>query len=85
MCAALEEGPRSGVVTGYVAEIIDKTPTKVLLVEDLLWGDLEAQERLALLQQLLAHGAAAGAQIAVAPLLGYAETATLRAAGFRCV
>jgi hypothetical protein len=83
LCAALEEGPRSGVVTGYVAEIIDKTPTKVLLVEDLLWGDLEAQERLALLQQLLAHGAAAGAQIAVAPLLGYAETATLRAAGFR--
>ena len=60
-----------------------ETPTKVLLVEDLLWGDLDAQERLTLLQQLLAQGAAAGAQIAVAPLMGYAETDTLRGAGFR--
>jgi hypothetical protein len=83
LCAVHTEGSRSGVVTGYVAEVIDKTPTKALLVEDLLWGDLEAQERLALLQQLLMQGAAAGAQIAVAPLMGYAETATLRGAGFR--
>ncbi|HVB57349.1 MAG TPA: hypothetical protein VNE63_13125 [Candidatus Acidoferrales bacterium] len=83
LCAVHEEGSRSGVVTGYVAKVIDKTPTKVLLVEDLLWGDLETQERLALLQDLLAQGAAAGAQIAVAPLMGYAETATVRGAGFR--
>jgi hypothetical protein len=83
LCAVHEEGPRSGVVTGYVVEVIDETPTKALMVEDLLWGDLEAQERLALLQQLLALGAAAGAQIVVAPLMGYAETDTLRGMGFR--
>jgi hypothetical protein len=83
LCAVQEEGSRSGVATGYVVEIIDKTPAKALLVEDLLWGGLEAQERLALLQQLLAQGAAAGAQIAVAPLMGYAETDTLRGMGFR--
>ena len=77
------EGSRAGVVTGYVAEVIDKTSPKVLLVEDLLWGELEAQERLDLLQDLLAQGATAGAQIAVAPVMGYAETATLRRAGFR--
>jgi hypothetical protein len=83
VCAVHEAGSRSGVVTGYVMEIIDKTPSKVLLVEDLLWGDLEAQERLALLQKLLTQGAAAGAQIAVAPLMDYAETDTLRGMGFR--
>jgi hypothetical protein len=83
LCAVHEEGPRSGVATGYVVEVIDETPTKALLVEDLLWGDLEAQERLVLMQKLLAQGAAAGAQVAVAPLMGYAETDTLRGAGFR--
>jgi GNAT superfamily N-acetyltransferase len=83
LCAVHEDGSRFGIITGYVTEAIDQTPTKVLLVEDLLWGDLEAPERLALLQQLLAKGAAAGAQIAVAPLMGYAETTTLRGAGFR--
>ena len=78
-----EEGSRTGVITGYVSDVIDEKPTKVLLVEDLLWGDLLHQERITLLQQLLAQGAAAGAQIAVAPLMGYAETDTLRAIGFR--
>lgn len=81
--AAHKEGLRGGVVTGYVAEVIDKTAPKVLLVEDLLWGELDCQERLELLQDLLSQGATAGAQIAVAPLMGYAETATLRRAGFR--
>jgi hypothetical protein len=83
LCAVHNEGSRSGVATGYVVEVIDEAPTKALMVEDLLWGDLEAQERLALVQQLLALGAAAGAQIAVAPLMGYAETDTLREMGFR--
>jgi hypothetical protein len=83
LCAVHEEGSRFGVATGYVVEVIDKAPTKVLMVEDLLWGDLEAQEQLALLRQLLAKGAAAEAQIAVVPLMGYAETTQLRAAGFR--
>jgi hypothetical protein len=83
LCAVHEEGSRLGVTTGYVLEVIDKSPTKALLVEDLLWGDLEAQEKLTLLQQLLAKGASAGAQIAVVPLMGYAEAETLRLAGFR--
>lgn len=81
--AAYEEGSRSGVLTGYVVEVSGEAPTKALLVEDLLWDELEARERLALLQQVLALGAGAGAQIAVAPLMGYAETDTLREMGFR--
>lgn len=83
LCATHEEGARSGVVTGYVTEVIGETPTKALLIEDLLWGDLEAPERTALLGKLLTKGAAAGAQIAVAPLMSYAETETLRGMGFR--
>ena len=83
LCAVHEEGSQSGVATGYVVEVIDETPTKALLVEDLLWGGMEAQGRLALVQKLLAQGAAAGARIAVAPLMGYAETDTLRGSGFR--
>ncbi len=63
LCAVHQEGSRSGVATGYVVEVIDATPTKALLVEDLLWGDLEAQERLALMQNLLAQGAAAGLKL----------------------
>jgi hypothetical protein len=81
--AAVVAGSRGGVATGYIVEVIDATPIKALLVEDLLWGDLEAQERLGLLKQLLDRGAAAGAKIAVAPLMGYAETETLRGLGFR--
>jgi ribosomal protein S18 acetylase RimI-like enzyme len=83
VCAVHQKGSRSGVATGYVVEVIDKTPAKALLVEDLLWGELLAQERLALIKELLAQGAAAGAHIAVAPLMGYAETETLRLMGFR--
>ena len=82
-CAVHEEGSRSGVLTGYVVEVIDDTPIKALLIEDLLWGDMEANERHALMQNLLAQGAAAGARVAVAPLMGYAETDTLRGLGFR--
>lgn len=83
LCAIHEQGERSGVATGYVSKVISETPAKVLFVEDLLWNDLEAQERITMLQQLLAQGVAAGAQMAVAPLVGYAETDTLRKAGFR--
>ena len=81
--AARRDGSRSGIVTGYLMEIIQQPPAKVLLLEDLLWGELETRERLALLQELLAQGVAAGAQMAVVPLMEYAETETLRKAGFR--
>jgi hypothetical protein len=83
LCAMHEAGSRIGVVTGYISDVIGKTPTKVLLLEDLLWGNLTADERSALLEQLLALGAAAGAQLAVVPIMRYAETDTLRRMGFR--
>jgi hypothetical protein len=74
---------RCGIVTGYLTEFAGEGAVRALLVEDLLWGDLENEERAQVMRDLLAQGAAQGAQIAVAPLLGYVETDTLGAVGFR--
>jgi Acetyltransferase (GNAT) family len=76
-------GARLGLVTGYIMEIANPQRTKCLLVEDLLWGTLNPGERNDLLRQLLDQAAAAGAQLAIAPTLNYADMAPLAAARFR--
>lgn len=76
-------GPRQGVLTGYVMEIANPQQTKCLLIEDVLWGTLEQQERQALVRQLLDQGIAAGAQMAIVPCLGYADMDPFSAARFR--
>jgi GNAT superfamily N-acetyltransferase len=77
------EGPRKGVLTGYVMQIADPDRTKCLLVEDLLWGSLEQHERQLLLRQLLNRAAGAGARIAIVPVLGYADLEPFLAVRFR--
>ena len=57
--------------------------TKCLLIEDVLWGTLENEHRLVLVQKMLDRAAQAGAQIALLPCLGYADIAPFRAARFR--
>ena len=76
-------GPRRGLVTGYIMEIANPQRTKCLLVEDLLWGTLNPEERKALLRDLLDQAVAAGAQMAIAPCLNYADMQPLTAARFR--
>ena len=76
-------GSRQGVLTGYVMEIANAQRTKCLLIEDVLWGTLEQQERPALVRQLLDQAIAAGAQMAIVPCLGYADLEPFRAARFR--
>lgn len=76
-------GSRHGMITGYLMEIANPQRTRCLLIEDLLWGTLEPQEREALLQQFLDRGTAAGAQMAIVPVLNYADMEPLRAARFR--
>jgi GNAT superfamily N-acetyltransferase len=71
------------VLSGYVMEIADKSRTRCLLIEDLLWSRLPEDQRLPLLLKLLEQGAGKGAQIAIAPQLGYAAMEPLQAAGFR--
>jgi Acetyltransferase (GNAT) family len=76
-------GPRQGVLTGYVMEIANSQRTKCLIIEDVLWGTLEQQERLVLVRKLLDQAAAAGAQMAIVPSLGYADMEPFSAARFR--
>jgi hypothetical protein len=81
--AELESGPRQGMLVGYVMPVADASRTKCLIVEDVLWGDLEPQERDRLAKALLDRAALAGAQMAVAPDLGYADLEPFHAARFR--
>lgn len=74
---------REGMLTGYIMQIADVNRTKCLLVEDVLWGNLEEGERQALVKQLTTKAAADGARLAVLPVLGYAETEPFTTVRFR--
>jgi len=76
-------GLKEGMLTGYLMQAANSQKTKCLLIEDVLWGTLENEERLSLAEKMLGRGAQAGAQIALLPCLGYADTAPFRAARFR--
>ena len=64
---------RRGILTGYIMSILDERRTKVLLLEDILWAELQPEERLDLLRQFLGQAVAQGAQMATVPVLGYAD------------
>lgn len=74
---------RSGVLTGYVMSISDKQHTRCLLIEDILWGDLTADERQTLLQKVLKKAVAAGVRLATVPVLGYADMEPFKKARFQ--
>jgi hypothetical protein len=76
-------GRRRGVLTGYLTQVASKSPITVLLIEDLLWGDLEHEERTELLEKFLRVATTQGARTASCPVLGYASLNTLTAARFR--
>lgn len=62
------------VLTGYVMRIADPVGTPCLVIDDILWSDLTADARRALVHDLVAVAVAAGARVAVLPNLGYADT-----------
>ena len=74
---------KEGLLTGYLMHAANPQRTKCLLIEDLLWGNLEGGERLALVEKMLDRGIHAGAQMAFLPCLGYSDLAPFRAARFR--
>src|SRR4029077_5371358 len=76
-------GRKEGLMTGYLMQAANPQKTKCLLIEDVLWGTLENEERLTLVEKMLNRGTQAGAQIALLPCLGYADIAPFRAARFR--
>jgi Acetyltransferase (GNAT) family len=71
--AHLSNESRLGLLTGYTMSILDEQRTKVLLLEDILWHDLQPDERLQLLRQFLSQAVSHGAQMATVPVLGYAD------------
>jgi GNAT superfamily N-acetyltransferase len=81
VCVTHEDGSRRGMLTGYVMDVIGGP--KALLVEDLLWGSLDAAARAQLTANFLQAGAASGGTVAVAPRMGYADEQPLLQSGFR--
>ena len=81
--ACHRSGRHEGMITGYVMQAANPQRTKCLLIDDVLWGTLENEERLALTKKMLSQSVQAGAQIALLPCLGYADIAPFRAARFR--
>ncbi|HXM65058.1 MAG TPA: hypothetical protein VN950_29625 [Terriglobales bacterium] len=76
-------GGRRGVLTGYLSQAPSTPPVTVVLLEDLLWGDLEPAECTELLERFLRAAASQGARTASCPMLGYSSLDTLAAARFR--
>ena len=76
-------GGRSGLLTGYIMSISDRLRTKCLLIEDILWGTLTAEERQTLLQKFLKKAASAGVRLATVPVLGYADMEPFKKARFQ--
>jgi hypothetical protein len=64
---------RRGILTGYILSILDAQRTKVLLVEDIFWQEMQSEDRQQLLRQFLAQAVSRGAQMATVPVLGYAD------------
>jgi hypothetical protein len=76
-------GGRRGILTGYLMQVASAPPTTVVLLGDLLWGDLEPAERTELVERFLRAAAHRGARFASCPVLNYASLDPLRSANFR--
>ena len=74
--------PNGGLLSGCYMRVADAEQTPCLFVDEIHWGELEAESRKALLGQFL-RAASQQARLAVVPLLGYADTKPLQEAGFR--
>jgi hypothetical protein len=70
------------VLTAYVIPIADAVRTRCLVIEDVLWGNLTADDRQALVRRLITKAAAAGARAAIVPRVGYADVQPFLASGF---
>jgi hypothetical protein len=83
IAATLASGPRRGAIAGYRMDTMGATKVPCALIDDLLWGDLEPEECLVLLDRFLAVCFHRGIQMVISPVLPYASTAPLEARAFR--
>jgi hypothetical protein len=79
--ASTETG--TAILTGVVQLVADAVRTPCLVIQDVLWGELETERRPALVAALLQAAAARhGARFAIVPRLGYADLRPFAATGF---
>jgi hypothetical protein len=71
-----------GFITGYVMEVERADSMSILIVEDLLWGNLEASERISMTKKFLERATELRVRSVVCPDLGYADLRPLTASGF---
>ena len=74
---------REGLLTGYLMHAANPQRTKCLLLEDVLWGTLEGDERRVLVERMLDQATHAGVQMVLLPCCRYADIAPFRNARFR--
>jgi hypothetical protein len=80
---ALECGDRRGAICGYMMDTSGARPTRCVLLDDILFGDLDVTEQDRLLGSYLELAQEKGAELAIAPVLGYANLEPLMRAQFR--
>ena len=85
IAVSVAESDQRGMLTGYVASVETQTaqPGRVAIMEDLLWGNLDAERCTSLLRQFMEAAASHGCQSVSCPVLGYASVEPLTATGFR--
>lgn len=70
------------MLTAYVLKTAKPSRSPMLFIEDIFWSKIGLDQRIHMLNRLLARMAGA-AEIALAPLWGYADMQAFRRAGFR--
>lgn len=71
-----------GAIAGYRARVLDGLGTRCVFIDDVLWRDMSEESRGELLNSFLT-AAAHEAEIAVVPVLNYADMSMFTAARFR--
>jgi hypothetical protein len=73
----------SGTISAYTQPTAGTSPTLCGLVDDIVWGTQEADDRKRLGWMLLESAAAAGVDLLLAPVLNYTDMTALKEVGFR--
>jgi hypothetical protein len=74
-----------GIITGYVIDTLASPPVRVLIIEDLLWDEMQSEARKRLLNEFLAQGASKGAKAASVAITGQTDYEVLKTSGFRSI
>lgn len=82
ICASYDGRPQDGLLTGYVLGTAAGADTQCLFIENIFWGDLDEAGRKSLVNSLLSQ-VVGRAQIALVPLMGYADTSVFASLRFR--